>query len=262
MGPTRTPGDRRGHRSKDGPPSCQLDVTRRLCRDVAAQTTPLSLEQLISSLLGEIWTHRWPGADSDGVDAMFRAGQPVLDSLAELGTPAAKATLAAIGQLDRGLLGHCARRLAASLDGTSPGWLEKMGTAKIDRAFSDHRPREGEALLLEVLPPSGDSHMLAVFITARMGGIAKHLDLVGAMDPIRAPADGLRFVELDPELACQRVRAAIERADATPDPEVSGEFIYYRALALARVQPPRPVGWVPGAGSREAPGRVPRALDE
>ena len=256
MGPTPPPRFRHRRSSRDRPPSCQLDVTRRLCRDAAAQTTPLGLEQWTSWLLGEIWKHRWPGADADRIDAMLRAGQPVLNSLAELGTASAKTTLVAIGQLDRGLVGDCARRLAAALGGASPGWLEEMGTAKIERAFSDHRATDGEAILLEAVPPSErDSHMLAVFITGQMGGIAKHLDLLRAIDPTReagVATGGLRFLEVDPELACQRARAAIARADAAADLDAGDKFVYYRALALARVQPPSAVTWVPGVGSRNA----------
>jgi hypothetical protein len=177
---------------------------------------------------------------------MLRAGEPILDSLAELGTASAKTTLAAVGQLDRELLGHCARRLAAALDGSTPGWLEELGMARIERAFSDCRPRDGEALLLEVHPPSGEPHMLAVFVDARRGGIAKHLDLVRAMDPAGSDDPdfgGLRFVEVDAELACQRVRAAIDRADAACGFAPNERFVYYRALALARVQPPSLLAW-------------------
>ena len=212
--------------------------------DAAAQTTPLVLEQWTSGLIGEIWKHRSQVPAAEGVDAMLRAGEPILGSLAELGTASAKTTLAAVGQLDRGLLGHCARRLAAALDGSTPGWLEEMGMARIEHAFSDCRPRDGEALLLEAHPPAGEPHMLAVFVDARMGGIAKHLDLVRAMDPAGSAGSdepdfgGLRFVEVDPELACERVRTAIDRADAAYGLAAKERFVYYRALALARVQPP------------------------
>jgi hypothetical protein len=229
-------------RSVDG----RLGVTRRLCRDAVAQPTPLALEQWTSGLLGEIWKHRSPLPKAEGVDAMLRAGEPILDSLAELGAASAKTTLAAIAQLDRGLLGHCARRLAAALDGSTPGWLEELGMARIERAFSDCRPRDGEALLLEAQPPSGVPHMLAVFVDARMGGIAKQLDLVRAMDPAGSEGSdfcGLRFVEVDPELACQRVGTAIDRADAACDLVPHERFVYYRALALARVQRPSLVAW-------------------
>ena len=180
---------------------------------------------------------------------MLRAGEPILDSLVEVGTASAKTTLAAVGQLDHGLLGHCARRLAAALDGSPPGWLEEMGAARIERAFSDCRPRDGEALLLEARPPSGEPHMLAVFIDARMGGIAKHVDLMRVIDPAALPGSddadrtGLRLIDVDPELACQRVCTAIDRADAASGLAASQRFVYYRALALARVQPPSLVAW-------------------
>lgn len=118
--------------------------------------------------------------------------------------------------------------------------------ARIERAFSDRRPRDGEALLVEAQPPSGEPHMLAVFVDARMGGIAKQLDLVRAMDPAGSDDSdfaGLRFVEVDPELACQRVCTAIDRADAACDLAPKERFVYYRALALARVQRPSLVAW-------------------
>src|SRR5262249_54874573 len=120
------PPRKRGRAAPD-----RLDLTRRLCREAAAQTTPLALEQWSSWLLGEIWRRRCsiPGADS--ADPVLRAGTPVLDAFAELGTASSKLALAALGQLDRGLLGRRARRLAATLDGSTPGWLEEIGVARI-----------------------------------------------------------------------------------------------------------------------------------
>ena len=121
--------------------------------------------------------------------------------------------------------------------------------ARIERAFCDRRPRDGEALLLEAHPPSGEPHGLAVFIDARMGGIAKHLALVRAIDPAGLSGSddsdygGLEFVEVDPELACDRVCTAIDRADAARGLTPNEGFVYYRALALARVQPPSLVAW-------------------
>ncbi len=180
---------------------------------------------------------------------MLLAGEPLLDSLLEVGSASAKRALAAVGQLDRGLLGHCARRLAAGLDGATPGWLEEMGMARIERAFCDRRPRDGEALLLQAHPPSGEPHGLAIFIDARTGGIAKHLALVRAIDPagLSGPDDsdfgGLEFADVDPELACERVCTAIDRADVVRGLAPATGFVYYRALALARVQPPSLVAW-------------------
>jgi hypothetical protein len=213
-----------------------------MCRDAASQRTPLALEQWASWLLGEVWKRRCVLSE-DGVDPMLVAGRPVLRTFAELGTSDAKTAILAVGQLDRGMLGQLARRLGAQMAGTAPGWLGKVGTATIVRAFSEHSPGDGEALLLDAAGGGGAGQMVAAFIDAKQAGAAKHLQLIRSIDPRTEPgsgngADGLpRFKPVDHSLACQRVRAAIACSDAALDFQASEMFTYYRALALARVEP-------------------------
>lgn len=184
---------------------------------------------------------------------MLAAGTTVLDSFVDVGGAAAKTALVAVGRLDRGGLGHLAMRLAATLDDPIPGWITKVGSAPIVRALSDHSPGDGEAFLLQAQPLQGAGHMLAIFVDARLDGIAKHLALTRVVDPMdlaphpgSAEVESPRFRPVDPAVACRRVRRAIELTDATPHPEVGDGFALYRALAIARVDPADPSSGVHG----------------
>ncbi len=73
-----------------------------------------------------------------------------------------------------------------------------------------------------------------------LGGIAKHLSLLRVIDPLGedAPdASGRRFREVDPVLAANRVRVAIERTDSDLAAPVGDVFPPNRAIAIARVTP-------------------------
>jgi hypothetical protein len=174
---------------------------------------------------------------------MLAAGTTVLDSFVDVGGAAAKTALVAVGRLDRGGLGRLAIQLAATLDDPIPEWITEVGSAPIVQALSDHSPGDGEAFLLQARPLQGASHMLAVFVDARLDGIAKHLALTRVLDPTgpaalrpgSAEAGSLGFRPVDPPVACRQVRRAIELTDATRHPEVGDGFARYRALAIARV---------------------------
>jgi hypothetical protein len=217
-------------------------VSRGLCEDAANQPGVLELEQWTSLLLGRIWTHRTPTSGDAPVDVMLVAGTPMLESLMEFGGSTAKTALAAMGRLDRGALGRAAAELAASLDAPLPDWITDVGTAEVVRAFADCSPGDGEAFLLEVQPGHGTPHMVAVFVDARLGGIAKRLGLIRVINPLEPDSPGPRtggrgphFRLVDRTLACDRVRAAIALTDAARHPEVEEDFVSHRALAIARV---------------------------
>ena len=115
-------------------------------------------------------------------------------------------------------------------------------TARVVRAFADCSPGDGEAFLLEVQPGHGTPHMVAVFVDARLGGIAKRLGLIRVINPLEPDSQGPRtggrgphFRLVDHTLACDRVRAAIALTDAARRPEVEEDFVGHRALAIARV---------------------------
>jgi hypothetical protein len=158
------------------------------------------------------------------------------------GGSTAKTALAAMGRLDRGGLGRAAAELAGTLDAPVPDWVADVGTAEVVRAFADLSHGDGEAFLLEVQPGHGTPHMVAVFVDARLGGIAKRLGLIRVVDPLEPDAQrpeaegrGLRFRPVDPTLACRDVRAALALTDAARHPEVGEDFVGHRALAIARV---------------------------
>jgi hypothetical protein len=240
------------HQRSDGLASTRARVSRGLCEEAAAQPGVLELEQWTSLLLGRIWTHRTPTSGDAPVDVMLAAGTPMLESLVEFGGATAKTALAAMGRLDRGGLGRAAAELAATLDAPLPDWITDVGTAEVVRAFADHSPGDGEAFLLEVQPGHGTPHMVAVFVDARLGGIAKRLGLIRVVDPLEPDPQrpgtggrGPRFRPVDRTLACRDVRAAIALTDATLRPEVGEDFVGHRALALARVDHAGPLATGP-----------------
>jgi hypothetical protein len=229
--------------------STRARVSRGLCEEAAAQRGVLELEQWTSLLLGRIWAHRTLRSGDAPVDVMLAAGTPLLESFVEVGGSIAKTALATMGGLDRGGLGRAAAQLAGTLDARIPDWIEDVGTAEVVRAFADRSPGEGEALLLEVQPGHGTPHMIAVFVDARLGGMAKRLGLTRVVDPLQSDPQRLdtggpapRFRPVDPALASREVRVAIALTDATCHPEVGEDFVGHRALAIARVDqagPPR-----------------------
>jgi hypothetical protein len=250
--PERTRRHSRTNRGR-GQASRRPHIARGLCQEAAAQGSLLELEQWTSFLLGRIWAHRNLGPDNSDVDPMLAAGTTVLDSFVDVGGAAAKTALVAVGRLDRGGLGRLAIRLAATLDDPIPGWIGEVGSAPIVHALSEHSPGDGEAFLLQARPLQGAGHMLAVFVDARLDGIAKHLALTRVVDPTdltlqpgSAEVGSPRFRPVDPTVACRRVRRAIEVTDATRDPKVGDGYARYRALAIARVDPADPSHCVHG----------------
>ena len=178
-------------------------------------------------------------------DPMLVLGTGLLDAILEVGGREGKTVLTAVGQVDRGPLGRAARARAACLPADPiPDWMPQVGNAKIVRAFASHSPGDGEALLLEAERAGEDSHMVAAFISELLGGIAKHLGLIRAIDPSDpancdpggdAAGSARQFRQVDAILACRRVRVAIERTDATMAAPVGEGFSEHRALVLARV---------------------------
>ncbi len=223
-------------------------VARSLCEEAAAQTGALDLERWASLLLGHIWVRRHVTPDDAAAKQMLVAGTPVLEALADVGGPASKTALTALGRLDRGGLGHAASRLAAAIDEPLPDWIAEVGTASILGAFADCSPGDGEAFLLESQRVQGTAHMVAVFVDERLGGTAKHLQLIRHIDPMdfqresKAPGGrSLGFRRVDPDLACRRVRKAIDLTDLTRQALVGESFASHRAIVIARLDQPGPL---------------------
>ncbi len=215
-----------------------------MCADAIAQPDSLMLEQWASWVLGEIWKRRYRVRRAPGEDPMHAAGRAIVTSLGEVGGTEGRTALLALGRLARGELSRLALRAAGELVEEVPELVSSVGTTRIVRAFSDARPDMGEALFLDAEPTADVPHMIGVFIDAAYGGAAKRFHLVRPTEPPTAsdPDSGLDFKPVDSVLACQRVRAAIELTDRLFDWPITEEFVRYRGLVLARVQPLRVVG--------------------
>src|SRR5262249_34829739 len=102
----------RSSRRRGRTPSSRADrvdgrarVARGLCDDAAAQPDLLLLEQWASWLLGEIWKRRPVPSRRAAVDPMLVTGEPILDSLMDVGGAGGKTALLAMGGIERGALG-------------------------------------------------------------------------------------------------------------------------------------------------------------
>ena len=189
---------------------------------------------------------------------MLVVGEPILDLFADVGGDGAKRVLTAVARIDRGPLGVVAGAMAGALPATRmPVWMSQVGDARVTRAFSAYSPGDGEAIFLQVDDNRDEAHMVAAFISERRGGIAKQLGVIRVidlLDPQTPGSDGaddglrLQFREVDPILACRRVRIAVDRTDKHAHPPVGEEFSEHRALAIARVTPLSIVLRQPAAG--------------
>lgn len=202
------------------------------------QTGVLMLEQWASLQLGRIWNHRILGNWGADRDPMLDAGEWMLHCMAREATPEAKTALLAMGRIERGALGRVAREVAAGLAGPTPEWLDDIGTASIAGAFSAKGPGGEEALLLQADTVGAGAHMIAVLISGHHEGLAKHVYPIQKIDPLSpstAFGSGMSFKAVKPQLACKRVRRAIERSDSAAGARLGESFSGYRALALARL---------------------------
>ena len=220
----------------------RLDQVRRLCRDATKIDRPFDLERWISFVLGRVWLRRGRLPDLPDEDLMFVVGKPLLDACVGIGGSKGKTFLSAVAQIDRGQLGIVAGVLAGAIPRARvPPWMARVGEpTAITRAFSASGPGDEEAVLLQTDRTGAEAHMIAAFISGELGGIAKHLGLLRVIDPLDedAPdASGLRFREVDPVLAANRVRVAIERTDNDLAAPVGEEFSANRAIAIARLTP-------------------------
>ncbi len=221
----------------------RIDRVRCLCRDAVRIDRPFDLERWTSGVLGRVWLRRAPLPDLPRDDLMFVVGKPILDACVTIGGTRGKTVLAAIAQMDRGQLGIVARVLADSVpNARTPRWMPEVGNASITRAFCANSPGDGEAVLLQAERGRNDEHMIAAFISERLGGSVRWFQLLRVIDPLGSAVIGgeeslLQFKEVDPTLACRRLRIAIERTDEELAPPVDGEYSIHRALAIARCTP-------------------------
>jgi hypothetical protein len=192
-------------------------------------------------MLGRLWELRVRIKPSwDGVDWALVLGEPIVKDIAAHGGRGAKMILSALERVESGGLGVLAGELSGRLpEDLLPDWAGEIGSARVVRATSACSVLDEQVMFLEARGDGHDAHSIAVFIDARLGGIAKHLGLVQALEhlegePIGSGSSAVVPRPLDPSLACERLRDAIMRTDASYGPPVGEKFADLRALALAR----------------------------
>jgi hypothetical protein len=231
------------------------DVTLQMLHDVDRMETTLELEWWASWLFGEMWRRRArvPADCQESWELVL--GAPIVEDMAAVGGRAGHRALTALARFDRGELGSRAFDLACGLREAAPDdeWelpdhIRRVGRATITQAEVTVPDPDGEALFLESRSGDEEPTTLAVFIDARLGGIAKRLGLVRSLDEIaeieRREQGGSPYrpdryelsnrVVLDPVEGCRRLRDALLLTDLLLWPPVEDDYIAHRALALSR----------------------------
>lgn len=194
-------------------------------------------------VIGSFWERRRQISGSPPIGGLATTGEPVLMSIAEVGSAKAKLALLALGRIDRGALGLRARQLADQLNWPVPPRVDRVGTARLAQAFHTCSPGDGEVVMFRPDGSGPQAHMLAVYIDARHGCLAKHVALLRYFDPLRPDTlrgtgcQLLKFRPADLGAMCLKAGEAIGRTDAAIDPPVDESFSRYRAIALARLSP-------------------------
>jgi hypothetical protein len=168
-------------------------------------------------------------------------------ALEELGTPGALAALRAFGAVCVAPHAKRARdaadRLAA--DGVAePPWAEAVGTARPTQAalMYDETFDGGEVVIVEFAAANMRTHAICVYIDHQLGGIVKHVGVVGSLGQARAEHERGRWngkaAMRDLELADVRARleGALRAVDRTASRWVSADLESMRALVEARVR--------------------------
>jgi hypothetical protein len=212
-----------------------------MCDQVEALGCPLHVECWTSSLLGRLWELRVNlQPSSDGGDWALVRGGPIVKDIAAHGGRGAKLILSAVQRVDPDGLGVLCGELADRLPGDLlPDWAGQIGSASVVRATSARSPLDEEVMFLEAGGDGHEAHSIAVFIDHRLGGLAKHLGLIQAIekfdgDVFGSGSSAVVPMPLNPIIACQRLRGAIMRTDASYGPPVGEKFADLRALALSR----------------------------
>lgn len=223
---------------RDGELSSEASrLVRTLCQDAAAQPTSLKLEQWASMLLGSFWERRELAGGYPGADPVAVVGEPFLTAIARIGSRKAKVALLALARLDRDVLGLRAYELADGLKWAVPSRVQEVGTARLVQAWVASSAWDGDAVLFQSNGEGPLGHMLAVFIDARLRGIAKHVALLRSDALAEMTDDTWRFRPADLDTMRLKVAKAIEQTDAAANPPVGESFSRYRAIALARLSP-------------------------
>lgn len=221
----------------------QAAYARSLAKDVNAIRDPLTLERWASSLLGRVWERGRRHMEDPEHDYGFALGAAVVEAIGDAGGRGARMALLAISRLDDGSLAGHAEEWADSLSRIPvPEWVEMVGEAEAVRAVSISRPGDGEALLIEIDQPGFGLHTVAAFVRDQLGGVASYLGLIWPFEALdltefeHVDAHGCRteHVDLEPVVACHRLRAAITNTDRNFDVDVTEEYADHRALALTR----------------------------
>jgi hypothetical protein len=233
--------------------------------DANEPANAVEAEAWASCLLGTLHARALPDED---VEAMFLPG--FIDALEALRTPAALATLRALGAVIAPDHGRRARAAADRLAGegvAEPPWTGDLGQAWPTAAALLHEAAfdDGVSVLVEFSGPGIETHTLGIYVDHNLGGLVKDVFLAEPLIEVRrrferpgADRLGIGIRELDLAESRARVTAALYMLDHTYDPPVSEDVRRMRAFVDSRMRL-LPEGFafpdevnVPSAEEREA----------
>jgi hypothetical protein len=194
----------------------------------------IHVEARISRFL-PFWADQSGGFDMEGVEALSRGLVGELEDRCDIPALITLRGLAAVADPWLAQPSHAAAERVARTCRFLPSWADQIGCAEATRALAldDHDDSGEIGLLIEFEYPNGDRHAIATYIDPRLGGVAKHVFLLQAIDAIPDPGKLLESMDLDDAKA--RMRAALEITPPDGVPGGEGQF-ELGALAWARVR--------------------------
>lgn len=212
-----------------------LEVVLREFAELAPDVDPLHVELVTSEILGEWWD---AGDDLTDELVAFAADAPEPDLLA--------APLAAL----RALAPTTEQREAAGLTLekmglTEPAWAPDLGEATVGECWLMADVYGDESSVLCVFGTGGSAHGLLVSISyAKFGGwadeaviISSPADVVSELGAQAAESGELvTFEQIAPVRAHRLLVDAFAGTERQDDPEISDDYVRFRALAMARIR--------------------------
>jgi hypothetical protein len=212
-----------------------LEEVLREYAELAPDTDPLHVELVTSEILGE-W---WEAGDDLAEELIGFAATP--PEPARLAAPLAALRALALTAEQR----EAARLALQKLDVAEPGWAAGLGAVTVGECWRMADVYGDESSVLCTFRSGESEHGLLVSISyARFGGWADEAVIVESpadvVSELRTQAEdsgGLVTLEqITPERAHRLVADALDGTERQNDPEITDDYVRFRALAMARTR--------------------------
>lgn len=218
------------------------DIIDGAGRDLIGEADPIAVETWASGLIAMFDDVRRQAALAGMELPPFEAA--ILDRCAERGDLAAMAVASGLAAVAPAPVDQQAAKVAHQLvDPDAPRWIRDVGRSEPSRAWSSADPAGAQESIIIEYARGADRHALLVLVDYMMGGQAKDAWIATDADEVLEAwrtdgvAVGLRIEEIAVIDGLERVRDALDAADAAPDDDVerSETFAEHRALVRGRL---------------------------